>query len=503
MRVLQPHDRQWRRNLGIDASSASEPGTIQYKFTVDGWAAQEEFSGGESCTVTDGGFTNRTATFDAATDLGLVCFNSCGVCTTDILGCMDSTADNYDPAATADDGSCGNVEGAWNLTYMCVGSGLASCEWWSYSAPGDRGCLEDDLFVFNADGSFQNVMGTQTWTETWQGVSEGCNAPVAPHNGSNAATYSLANGEITLNGLGAFLGLSPRWSTALKSAIPLTLRSSITYALNSVDNNNLSVDIHVGGGWWRFTFTRATQGCTDSTALNYVSYVTTDDGSCSFTPGCTDGNAVNYDSAAHHRRRLLPLRRDLPGRHEPTTDLPAGGATVFTNGAYNGNGAAAAMPSPTATPESALWTGTFNLPSGDQEYKFTINGWDTSEQFNGSESCTTAPGENVNRVSNISGPTTLPAVCWNTCEACADITNLTAGTGHTSIQAAIDAASAGDVIELNDGSYAIATTIDVNKGVTLQGASEAGVVLTCDAALSGSYGIEGHRQQRDLEGLHP
>ena len=461
-----------------------EPGTIQYKFTLDGWAAQEEFSGGESCTAMDGGFTNRTATFDAATDLGLVCFNSCSVCTTDILGCMDSTADNYDAAATADDGSCGNVEGAWNLTYMCVGSGQGSCEWWSYTAPGDRGCLEDDLFVFNGDGSFQNIMGAQTWTETWQGVSEGCNAPVAPHDGSNAATYSMANGEITLNGLGAFLGLSKVVNGA-EIGNPADAATSITYALNSVDNNALSVDIHVGGGWWRFNFTRATQGCTDNTALNYVSYVTTDDGSCSFTPGCTDGNAVNYDNEA--------ITDDGSCLYAVTFQVDmsnyglASGATVYTNGTYNGwCGNCNAM----TDAGNGLWTGTFNLPAGDQEYKFTINGWDTSEQFNGSESCTTAPGENVNRVSNISGPTTLSAVCWNTCEACADITNTTAGTGHSGIQEAIDAASAGDVIVLQDGNYAISTTIDVNKGVTLQGASEAGVVLTCDAALSGSYGLK-------------
>ena len=467
------------------ATLALEPGTIQYKFTVDGWTAQEEFSGGESCTVTDGGFTNRTATFDAATDLGLVCFNSCGVCTTDILGCMDSTADNYDPAATADDGSCGNVEGAWNLTYMCVGSGLASCEWWSYSAPGDRGCLEDDLYVFNGDGSFQNVMGTQTWTETWQGVSEGCNAPVAPHNGSNAATYSLANGEITLNGLGAFLGLSKVVNGA-EISNPADAASSITYALNSVDNNNLSVDIHVGGGWWRFTFTRATQGCTDSTADNYVSYVTTDDGSCSFTPGCTDDNAVNYDSAAQTDDGsclyAVTFQVDMANY-----DLPAG-ATVFTNGAYNQwCGGCNALSDGDA---DGIWTGTFNLPAGDQEYKFTVNGWDAQESFNGNEACTTAPAEFVNRLTNISGPTTLPVVCWNTCEACADITNLTQGTGHTSIQAAIDAASAGDVIELNDGSYTIDTTVDVNKALTLQGESEAGVILTCSGSLVGGYGIK-------------
>ena len=29
-------------------------GLIEYKFTVDGWNAQEEFVGGESCTLTTG-----------------------------------------------------------------------------------------------------------------------------------------------------------------------------------------------------------------------------------------------------------------------------------------------------------------------------------------------------------------------------------------------------------------------------------------------------------------
>lgn len=55
-------------------------GTIQYKFTLDGWTAQEEFVGGESCTITDGGFTNRVLTFSADTILDTVCFNSCEAC---------------------------------------------------------------------------------------------------------------------------------------------------------------------------------------------------------------------------------------------------------------------------------------------------------------------------------------------------------------------------------------------------------------------------------------
>ena len=65
--------------------------------------------------------------------------------------------------------------------------------------------------MFGADGSFQNVLQGETWNETWQdGVdTEGCGAPVAPHDGSNAATYvhDAAAGTITLSGLGAFLGI--------------------------------------------------------------------------------------------------------------------------------------------------------------------------------------------------------------------------------------------------------------------------------------------------------
>ena len=63
--------------------------------------------------------------------------------------------------------------------------------WWSNSADDvtTRACLFDDIFRFGEDGSFSNVMGSQTWLEGWQGVDgEQCGAPVAPHDGSNSAT---------------------------------------------------------------------------------------------------------------------------------------------------------------------------------------------------------------------------------------------------------------------------------------------------------------------------
>ena len=64
----------WKVTLPLD------PGSIQYKFTVDGWTDQELFAGGEVCTITDGGFTNRILEITEGAILPVVCFNSCEAC---------------------------------------------------------------------------------------------------------------------------------------------------------------------------------------------------------------------------------------------------------------------------------------------------------------------------------------------------------------------------------------------------------------------------------------
>ena len=62
-----------------------------------------------------------------------------------------------------------------------------------------RGCYFDDHFVFNADGSFQNDLGDETWLEWWQGVdAEQCGLPVYPHDGSNPATWDFNDEQVRL-----------------------------------------------------------------------------------------------------------------------------------------------------------------------------------------------------------------------------------------------------------------------------------------------------------------
>ena len=55
-------------------------GDIEWKYTLDGWNAQEEFAGGESCTKTTGEFTNRYIEVTADTEIAVVCYNKCITC---------------------------------------------------------------------------------------------------------------------------------------------------------------------------------------------------------------------------------------------------------------------------------------------------------------------------------------------------------------------------------------------------------------------------------------
>ena len=144
------------------------------------------------------------------------------------------------------------VEGTWMLAPVAgalqVGPEAGSGEWWSSSEDDvtTRACYFDDHYVFNADGSFQNVLRDETWLEAWQGVdADQCGAPVAPHDGSNPATweYDEATGEVTLTGLGAYLGL-PKAMNA--GELPnVDVPESVTYTV-TMEDDMMTVVIEAG-----------------------------------------------------------------------------------------------------------------------------------------------------------------------------------------------------------------------------------------------------------------
>ena len=147
---------------------------------------------------------------------------------------------------------------------LLVGDGAGNT-WWASNIDDvtTRACLFDDEYTFNKNGSFNNVLGTETWLEAWQaGVdADGCGAPVAPHDGSNAATWSMDEtaGTITLVGSGAYLGLSKVHNTA-EDGLPASNTITYKYTL-SADTNRLDLTISgfnadVPAAMWEYEFVR-------------------------------------------------------------------------------------------------------------------------------------------------------------------------------------------------------------------------------------------------------
>lgn len=159
-------------------------------------------------------------------------------------------------ASTIDTGIVGTWKVAAEAGSIGVGPNLGDVSWWAIDAAGvaERACFFDDMYVFGADGSFMNVLGSDTWVEEWQGGSNACGTPVAPHDGTVAATYTYdeSAGTVTLNGKGAFLGIAKAFNNG-ELAAPADAPESITYTIALSEGSTVMiVDINVGSGWWRY-----------------------------------------------------------------------------------------------------------------------------------------------------------------------------------------------------------------------------------------------------------
>jgi len=159
-----------------------------------------------------------------------------------------------------------SLAGEWMLAgegAAAVGPTALSAEWWASTSangggPADRACWFDDVFYFGEDGSFQNIMDGETWVEGWQGGTDTCGVPVAPHDGSSLGTYTYneSAGTLVINGRGSHLGLAKAVNGSELSA-PGAAPDYITYTVATLDGNNMTVTLETGAGvWWTFNLVR-------------------------------------------------------------------------------------------------------------------------------------------------------------------------------------------------------------------------------------------------------
>ena len=343
----------WQATLPIPA------GNIEYKFTIDGWNAQENFTPNDACIDPNTGdnFYNRYLQITGDVVLPAVCFNSCTPCPSNAT----------------------QLVGTWKLKEsagsLAVGPAIGDGSWWSIGAADiiTRACLFDDSIKFDANGTMTHYMDGSTWLEAWQGTDPAaCGTPVAPHNGVGPFNFTYTAGELTINGLGGHIGLAKVYNGGELTS-PANAPASITYQITFANNDNTMIaDINFGPGWWRFIYEKTQQ-------------VVVADPNITFKVDMSD-----------------------------YTDPIATG--VFLNGSFNnwcGNC------NPMTNTSGSIWEVTLPLTAGPIQYKFTIDGWNDQEFFVGGESCVDTIADGFfNRYYVVSADATLPAVCFASCDAC-------------------------------------------------------------------------------------
>ena len=143
--------------------------------------------------------------------------------------------------------------GNWKLAPE---AGAMRNPWWANDAASVniRSCLFDDLYIFDANGTFSNQMDNETWLEQWQGgVGERCGTPVAPHDGAGSFNYVFDELAMTirLNGTGAHIGISKVINGGELSS-PSDAPHAIIYKI--IDSTATTMTLNVDVSWANWTF---------------------------------------------------------------------------------------------------------------------------------------------------------------------------------------------------------------------------------------------------------
>ncbi len=229
------------------------------------------------------------------------------------------------------------VEGTWRLAQipgaLAVGPTQTDYSWWSSSSTdiNSRACLFDDSINFDANGNFIHYMDGNTWLEPFQGVtSEQCGNPVAPHDGSGPYTFVYTNNQLTVNGIGAHIGLAKVVNLGeISTGSPVP--SSITYEITmSSDGDTMTVEIDYATGWWKFVYQKTSL----SVAPPPSNYNVTFNVSTDLITGSVSADGIHVGGGFVGGHDALPLDdSDGDGIWSGTVSLPeSGGHFTILNG---------------------------------------------------------------------------------------------------------------------------------------------------------------------------
>ena len=199
-----------------------------------------------------------------------------------LLGCTDPTAFNYDANATMDDGSCIAV------VLGCIDATALNFDPNAYVDNGSciaavYGCTDPTAFNYDASANTDD---------------NSCVPFVSGCTDSTAFNYNPQANTDDGSCIPVVLGCTNPVATNYDASANVDDGSCLGVVLGCTDNTMYNYDPLANvddGSCVPFVY-----GCTDPTMFNYDAAANTDDGSCvPVVLGCTDPNATNYDPLAN------------------------------------------------------------------------------------------------------------------------------------------------------------------------------------------------------------
>jgi hypothetical protein len=262
-----------------DITISLAAGSYEWKFSADNWGIQETLLPGSPCTVTNFGFTNRTLTVSGDSTLPVVCWESCGGCSSG-PSAYDVTFE-VDMRGVSQSFTTPEVNGGFN--------GWCGNCWAMTDADGDS--VWQFQMIFSPGDSLEWKYSADNWT-----IQEDLD--------SSLSCVSINYDPGAPNG----------WGYVNRVAV---VNSDTTFSSP-----------------WNLCGISTIDGCADSLAVNYDSLATNDDGSCLYS---TVFNVdMNCDSSSFGFVHLespsfgwcggcVPMSDpDGDNVHSVTVDLPLG-----------------------------------------------------------------------------------------------------------------------------------------------------------------------------------
>ena len=273
-------------------------------------------------------------------------------CIPKVFGCTNNLAFNYNPLANCDDGSCVPIiigcmdSTAFNFNPSANTNDQQSC------IPVILGCMDDTMFNYNAaantdDGSCIPIVFGCTDSSAFNYNS------LANTNNGSCIPIVLGCTDIT-----AF-NYNPLANTLDSSCVPIVYGCTdpTMYNYNSsanTDNGSCEPFIYgcIDSTMFNYDPTANTDngsciqfiyGCTDNTAYNYNPLANTLDNSCCYIGGCTDSLALNYDPNAcwDDNSCIVPIIgcTDVSAyNYNPAANVSDSTACLYDAGCYGGPG---------------------------------------------------------------------------------------------------------------------------------------------------------------------